>query len=1085
MSAPTTRPRRTRAAALVSALVLAIGMLGALGAPAAAEPGELVVNGGFEDGPAGWEFVGGSGVATNNPHTGARFAYLDSGSGNAVSQQIAVPDTGSYTATAWIAASGNGGAFGIRRQDGEVLASRDVAKQTSYRQFTLPPVGLEAGTTLEVYVSGGSGWRNIDDISVVRDPRTLFGFEVEGQQGTAEVDHETRTVRFQLPYTSDFTGLVGSADLPLGSTISPDPAQPRDYTEQVTFEVTDATGSTVDWTVIGVEEAKTVTIASDHQPLVDAVNWAKWRARGHVQTGQSGPINVNGGTPGETVVDYIPSYWAGYAHRTAFYSRDYVHQVPGAHLLGLEEENKSMLRAFAETANESRKWYPLWALNFDGSPYTIDYRSDTNFVREVPAVFELVQSAEDQYRWTGDTGYLTDEVLWRYYTKAVTEFIELHDAQLPNGVAEGTGRGIFQGAASYNERGDHAIIEAGDGIASQYRALSAYAELASARGEQETAAEFAAKAEELQRYFAEEWGVSRAAWEYVRGHGPAGETYTGFGRENSVFLALKEILDPDDKRTWDFVDYLDVMYDKDRPPNIEATTYVPDALFRYGRDEQAWAWMEDIVAQLHLPHEVRTQGVNGDYPETSFTLVSQAVEGLAGVRPDAPRNAVSVRSHLPGEIGWLDLDHIQVGEHDLGVRHEGRTSTTVRHNDGSAPLAVTVQLPGGYPKLQVNGKVTTPEHIHINGRALSEVTVVVPVGESVTVTTVGNPNPVRHGDTILTHPDDFELVSPAADATGIPSGKAEFAWTESPNAREYLVTVASDEAMTEVVAEARVRGTEAVVRELPAGARLYWEVTAINTDTGQRLVVPAGERSFRTLPTAAPEAPQDVVAHRVGDRVGIAWDAPEQTLFSTVYRAPAGSEQFEVLAAEITGTSYVDRDAADGPYTYRVTGSNEVGESAGTVVEESPLPADTPVEYLSDREWVSATSGWRSVNRDLAVSGNPLRIDGTTYAKGIGTHATSEIVFDLDPADAVFRAVVGIDDVQRTSPNTSIGFRVLADGDVVFDSGTMRAEPYSTPQLVEVDVLGVERLVLEVTDGGDGINSDHADWAEARIAQLR
>ncbi|WP_447138593.1 NPCBM/NEW2 domain-containing protein [Micromonospora sp. LZ34] len=831
-------------------------------------------------------------------------------------------------------------------------------------------------------------------------------------------------------------------------------------------------------------EEEMITIASSSQQLADAVNWAKLRAREHVQTGKRGPVNGNGTNPGTGEADYIPSYWAGYAHRTAFYSRDFVHQAAGGHLLGLEEENKSMLTAFAATANEARKWYPLWALNFDGSPYSVDYRSDTNFVREVPAVFELVQEAEEQYRWTGDADYLDDPVLWQYYSKAVTDFVALHDTQLPNGIAEGTGRGIFQGAASYNERSDHAVIEAGDGLASQYRAYLAYAYLARQKGDLETAATFEHKAAALKQYFEDEWGVIRDAWEYVRGRGPANEPYTGFGRENSVFYAVKEFLDADDKRTWDYLKFLDRMYVEDRPPNIEATTYVPDALFNYGFDEQAWTWMKDIISKLHLPHEVPTQGTNGDYPETSYTLVSQTVEGLAGVRPNAPEHAVSVRSHLPAEIGWLDLDHIQVGEHDFGVRHDGTTKTVVNHNDGPQPLEVTVQFPGGWPKLKVDGRPVKPEHVHVNGRALSQVTLTVPVGGSVTVTTSGDVSPNRHGDLIVTHPQDYALLSPVDGATGVPAEGVTFAWEPAVNAREYRLQVARDAAMTDVVAEATVREPTATIDSLDAGRAYYWEVTAVNPRTGQELVVPGGEWRLRTMPTAAPKAPSPVGAYRVGDRVGVTWTAPEGALESTIYRAQAGHDDFTAIATGQTGGSFLDRDAAGGPYRYKVTSTNEVGEGPGTVVEEQAAPADGPVEYLSDRDWVSATAGWRSVQKDRAVSGNPISIGGIGYAKGIGTHANSEIVYDLEPADTRFVAIVGIDDVQRTSPNASIVFQVLADGEVVYDSGLMRAQPYSPPQRVELDVLGVEQLVLRVTDAGNTNNSDHADWADAKVIRL-
>jgi len=34
---------------------------------------------------------------------------------------------------------------------------------------------------------------------------------------------------------------------------------------------------------------------------------------------------------------------------------------------------------------------------------------------------------------------------------------------------------------------------------------------------------------------------------------------------------------------------------------------------------------------------------------------------------------------------------------------------------------------------------------------------------------------------------------------------------------------------------------------------------------------------------------------------------------------------------------------------------------------------------------------------------------------------------------------------------------------------------------VSADVTGVRVLTLRVTDGGDGRNRDHADWADARL----
>ena len=94
-----------------------------------------------------------------------------------------------------------------------------------------------------------------------------------------------------------------------------------------------------------------------------------------------------------------------------------------------------MFKTFAKHSTESRKWYTLWAINFDGTPHTIDYDDDSWFVREVPAQFEFVEKAWKQYQWTGDKRYIEDDDLWQFYTKVLTDYIELHDDQDPNGIA--------------------------------------------------------------------------------------------------------------------------------------------------------------------------------------------------------------------------------------------------------------------------------------------------------------------------------------------------------------------------------------------------------------------------------------------------------------------------------------------------------------------------------------------------------------------------------------------------------------------------------------------------------------------------
>ena len=69
---------------------------------------------------------------------------------------------------------------------------------------------------------------------------------------------------------------------------------------------------------------------------------------------------------------------------------------------------------------------------------------------------------------------------------------------------------------------------------------------------------------------------------------------------------------------------------------------------------------------------------------------------------------------------------------------------------------------------------------------------------------------------------------------------------------------------------------------------------------------------------------------------------------------------------------------------------------------------------------------------------NPLRVGGRAYARGLGTHARSEIVYRLDNRYQRFEAEVGVDDEKKGLG--SVVFQVVADGRKLFDSGVVRGK---------------------------------------------
>jgi hypothetical protein len=152
---------------------------------------------------------------------------------------------------------------------------------------------------------------------------------------------------------------------------------------------------------------------------------------------------------------------------------------------------------------------------------------------------------------------------------------------------------------------------------------------------------------------------------------------------------------------------------------------------------------------------------------------------------------------------------------------------------------------------------------------------------------------------------------------------------------------------------------------------------------------------------------------------------------------------------------------------------------AGT---QQPPPPPTNA-YVSDLPFTVTANGWGPPEKDRsngetgASDGHTITLNGTTYAKGLGVHASSDLSFNLNGQYNYFFSDVGIDDEVSGG---SVVFQVWADGVKVYDSGTMNANS-QTKSLV-VSVAGVKQLRLVVTDAGDGNAFDHADWAGAAVS---
>jgi hypothetical protein len=138
------------------------------------------------------------------------------------------------------------------------------------------------------------------------------------------------------------------------------------------------------------------------------------------------------------------------------------------------------------------------------------------------------------------------------------------------------------------------------------------------------------------------------------------------------------------------------------------------------------------------------------------------------------------------------------------------------------------------------------------------------------------------------------------------------------------------------------------------------------------------------------------------------------------------------------------------------------------------------VAHLSDFEPIDVKqtallgqpTPWR---RDGMALGGPLRLDGRTYERGLGSLSYARLEYVLGGRWGTFYARCGIDDAAGAEGDAV--FRVLGDGKALAEVRRRRGEP---PEVVRVDVTGVDRLVLEAVPG-DSYVSDFCDWAEARV----
>lgn len=224
--------------------------------------------------------------------------------------------------------------------------------------------------------------------------------------------------------------------------------------------------------------------------------------------------------------------------------------------------------------------------------------------------------------------------------------------------------------------------------------------------------------------------------------------------------------------------------------------------------------------------------------------------------------------------------------------------------------------------------------------------------------------------------------------------------------------------------------------------------------------------------------PQNPWGEKAGlDGVDLRWNAQHQ---------PAAAYQVS-LNGKVVGYSTTQVFALCGlevntNYTAEVKTVWQDGKISDKKAEYKFTPKQLlpPEFYLSDVGPLRLTAGWRQTEINRTFTGKGLSIKGQYYEKGIGMPTNSKIEFDVKGIYDGFSAFVGLDD-EFNGNEGSAEFILSGDGKELWHSSALRKSDGAMP--VNVNIKGVQKLLLSVkrTEGQSG--RAHADWVEAKLVR--
>ena len=189
----------------------------------------------------------------------------------------------------------------------------------------------------------------------------------------------------------------------------------------------------------------------------------------------------------------------------------------------------------------------------------------------------------------------------------------------------------------------------------------------------------------------------------------------------------------------------------------------------------------------------------------------------------------------------------------------------------------------------------------------------------------------------------------------------------------------------------------------------------------------------------------------------------------------------------VKATDYKGDELKDVKYTTNVDIKNkgnytvnyEVTTEGVTTKEVLNVTVASKYDYLSDREWDSAVCPEVTPTRNTSVKGNSLG-EVKSFDKGFRMHAVGKAVYNLGEHNYdELEVKVGVDMNVPAQNSSSVSFRIVGDGETLATSEVLTRE--DNLQYIKVPIKGVNELVLEFNDGGNGNRFDHATMVEPKL----